>query len=265
MTSVLIENKALSPAVFLAPLAGITDLPFRNLVSGFGAGLVVSEMVASQEMVQAKPNTRARAELGFDAENTAVQIAGRDAYWMAECAKLCAENGAKIIDINMGCPAKTVTNGLSGSALMKDPDFALTLIEAVVRAVDVPVTLKTRLGWDDNLLNAPSLSKRAEDAGIQMVTIHGRTRCQFYKGQADWQAISEIKQAVSIPVIANGDIVDTLSARQALKQSGADGVMVGRGAQGRPWALAQIAHDIFGCDAPIIPIGNNLISLISSH
>jgi nifR3 family TIM-barrel protein len=265
MTSVLIENKALSPAVFLAPLAGITDLPFRNLVSSFGAGLVVSEMVASQEMVQAKPSTRARAELGFDSQNTAVQIAGRDAYWMAECAKMCADNGARIIDINMGCPAKKVTNGLSGSALMKTPDFALTLIEAVIDAVDIPVTLKTRLGWDDDLLNAPQLAKSAEDAGIQMVTIHGRTRCQFYKGQADWKAISQVKSSVSIPVIANGDIVDTTSAKLALDQSGADGVMIGRGAQGRPWALAQIAHDLFGKDAPRVPSGFNLITLISKH
>ncbi len=265
MSSILIENKALSPAVFLAPLAGITDLPFRNLVSSFGAGLVVSEMVASQEMVQARPSTRARAELGFGTQNTAVQIAGRDAYWMAECAKMCADNGAKIIDINMGCPSKTVTHGQSGSALMKTPDFALSLIEAVVKAVDVPVTLKTRLGWDDDLLNAPDIARRAQGAGVQMVTIHGRTRCQFYKGQADWAAIAAVKDTVDIPVIANGDIVDTNSARLALAQSDADGVMVGRGAQGRPWVLAQIAHDILGGDAPNIPKDKELIDLISTH
>jgi nifR3 family TIM-barrel protein len=265
MSSILIENKALTPAVFLAPLAGITDLPFRNLVSGFGAGLVVSEMIASQEMVQANPSTRARAELGFDKANTAVQIAGRDTYWMAECAKMCADMGAKIIDINMGCPSKTVTHGQSGSALMKTPDFALSLIEAVIEAVDVPVTLKTRLGWDDDLLNAPQIARSAQDAGIQMVTIHGRTRCQFYKGKSDWAAIRAVKDAVSIPVIANGDIVDTSSAKQAFRQSGADAVMVGRGAQGRPWILAQIAHDIFGVDAPAIPKGSKLIELISAH
>ncbi len=265
MTSILIDNKALTPAVFLAPLAGITDLPFRNLVSGFGAGLVVSEMIASQEMVQAKPSTRARAELGFEAQNTAVQIAGRDAYWMAECAKMCADNGAKIIDINMGCPSKTVTHGQSGSALMKTPDFALSLIEAVVDAVDVPVTLKTRLGWNDDQLNAPQIARSAQDAGIQMVTIHGRTRCQFYKGKSDWAAIQGVKDVVSIPVIANGDIIDTKSAKQALHLSGADGVMVGRGAQGQPWKLAEIAHDIYGIDAPCIPKGNDLINLISNH
>ncbi len=265
MTSILIENKALSPAVFLAPLAGITDLPFRNLVSEFGAGLVVSEMVASHEMVQAHPSARARAELGFESQNTSVQIAGRDAYWMAECAKICADNGAKIIDINMGCPAKQITNGLSGSALMKTPDFALTLIEAVVNAVDLPVTLKTRLGWDDDMLNAAYIAKQAEDAGIKMVTIHGRTRCQFYKGNADWKAIRGVKDAVSIPVIANGDIVDAQSAKRALEESGADGIMVGRGAQGQPWALAQIAHEVFGLDQPKIPTGNDLIRMITKH
>ncbi|MFK5997668.1 MAG: tRNA dihydrouridine synthase DusB [Rhodobacterales bacterium] len=265
MSSVLIENKALAPAVFLAPLAGITDLPFRNLVSGFGAGLVVSEMVASQDMVQARPSMRARAELGFGAENTAVQIAGREAYWMAECAKLCAGNGAKIIDINMGCPSKTVTHGQSGSALMKTPDFALSLIEAVVNAVDVPVTLKTRLGWDDTMLNAPQIAKSAEAAGVQMVTIHGRTRCQLYKGKSDWAAIARVKNALDIPVIANGDIVDSASAKCALEQSGADGVMVGRGAQGRPWILAEIAHDIYGYAPPKIPYGYKLIEVISTH
>lgn len=242
----LLEKLALTPPVFLAPLAGITDLPFRKLVQGFGAGLVVSEMVASQEMVQARPSARARAELGLDNARTAVQIAGRDAYWMAECARLVAGQGARIIDINMGCPAKKVTNGYSGSALMKQPDHALSLIEAVVGAVDVPVTLKMRLGWDNGSLNAADIARRAEEAGVEMVTIHGRTRCQFYKGAADWAAIAAVKDAVKIPVIANGDIVDTASARLALKQSGADGVMVGRGAQGCPWALAGIAAELSG-------------------
>ncbi len=249
----------------LAPLAGITDLPFRQLVASFGAGWVVSEMVASQEMVQAKPGVRERAELGYDQEGTAVQIAGRDAYWMAEAARMIEDNGAAFIDINMGCPAKKVTNGYSGSALLRTPDHALSLIEAVVAAVKIPVTLKTRLGWDDDSLNAADVAKRAEDAGIQLVTIHGRTRCQFYKGHADWAAIKRIKDAVGIPVIANGDIIDAASAAQALDQSQADGVMVGRGAQGRPWALAQIAAKLFGTQPPQIPQGRALIDMVSAH
>lgn len=253
------------PPVLLAPLAGITDLPFRRLVAGFGAGLVVSEMVASQEVVQAKPLARSRAELGFDQQATSVQLAGREAYWMAEAARYVEAQGAKVIDINMGCPAKKVTNGYSGSALMKDPDHALRLIEAVVGAVSVPVTLKTRLGWDDALLNAPQIAQSAENAGIAMITIHGRTRCQFYKGRADWVAIAAVKQAVRIPVIANGDITDTHSARMALAQSGADGVMVGRGAQGRPWLLAQIAADLYGTPRPDIPAGAALGDLIIAH
>ena len=246
-------------------MAGITDRPFRDLVRGFGVGLMVSEMVASQEMVQAKPGVRERAELSADVENTAVQLAGRDAYWMAEAARQVEDRGAKVIDINMGCPAKKVTNGYSGSALLKTPDHALSLIEAVVGAVSVPVTLKTRLGWDDNSLNAADVARRAQNAGVQMVTIHGRTRCQFYKGSADWGAISEVKAALDVPLLANGDIIDTATAREALKRSGAEGVMIGRGAQGKPWLLAQVAHDIWGSEAPQIPTGADLVRLVSDH
>ena len=264
MTFVL-GNQPVFPPVLLAPLAGITDVPFRNLVQSFGAGLVVSEMVASHEMVQKKPGVRERAELGFGIESTSVQIAGCDAYLMAEAARMIEANGAKIIDINMGCPAKKVTSGQSGSALMRTPDFALELVEAVVQATSLDVTLKMRLGWDDNSLNAPEIAKRAEAAGVKMITVHGRTRCQFYKGAADWQAIGRVKRAVSIPVIANGDIVDVTSARQALQQSGADGVMVGRGAQGAPWRLAQIASALYGTPAPKIPRGSDLTQVILQH
>lgn len=265
MNSFMIGNQAIDPPVLLSPMAGITDLPYRALVQSFGAGLVVSEMVASQEMVEAKASVRARAELGFGVGGTSVQIAGREAHWMSECARICEANGAGIIDINMGCPAKKVTSGYSGSALMKEPELAVSLIEAVVAAVKVPVTLKMRLGWDDDCLNAPQLAAWAQGAGVQMVTVHGRTRKQFYKGQADWRAIAQVVDAVSIPVIANGDIIDADSARTALDQSGAAGVMIGRGSYGRPWILAQVAHELYGTPAPLIPTGAALVDLMLTH
>ena len=256
---------ALQTPVFLAPMAGITDRPTRELVRSFGAGLVVSEMVASREMVCATAQARDKAEIGADVAGTAVQIAGCEAGLMAEAARIVEGNGARIIDINMGCPAKKVTNGWSGSALMRAPDHALRLVEAVVDAVRVPVTLKMRLGWDEDSLNAPQIAARAEAAGVRMITVHGRTRCQFYKGQADWAAIRAVKDAMRVPVVANGDIVDADTARAALAQSGADAVMVGRGAQGRPWALARIAAALAGTLGPDLPQGAALADLVARH
>jgi nifR3 family TIM-barrel protein len=259
----------LDPPVLLAPLAGITDLPFRRLVASFGAGLVVSEMVASGEMLTAKPSVRAKARtdlgLGDTGVRTSVQLAGREARAMGEAARLVADMGAAVIDINMGCPAKKVTGGLSGSALMRDLDHALGLIKAVVAAVDLPVTLKCRLGWDGDCLNAPELARRAEGAGVRMITVHGRTRQQFYTGRADWAAIAAVKEEVTIPVIANGDILSAADAARALALSGADGVMVGRGAQGAPWRLAGIAAALFGRPAPVVPEGPARARLILGH
>jgi nifR3 family TIM-barrel protein len=261
-TLLRVEN---SPLVMLAPMAGITDLPFRQIVQGYGVDLVVSEMVASHDMVNARPGSRERAELGLDQSATAVQLAGRDPFWIAEAARIVEGNGAQVIDINMGCPAKKVTGGQSGSALMRDLDLAVAMIRAVVDAVSVPVTLKCRLGWDDATLNAPVLARAAEAEGITRITVHGRTRCQFYKGKANWTAIAQVVEAVDIPVIANGDIVDADAAREALAQSGAAGVMVGRGVQGQPWLPAQIRANLHGLDAPVAPVGAELCALVKRH
>lgn len=220
--------------VLLAPMSGITDLPFRKLAQGLGAGLVVSEMIASKFLIHNRRKELRRIQRGGE-RPFVVQLAGREAHWMEQGARIAADNGADIIDINMGCPAKQVTRGLSGSALMRDIDHALSLIEAVVGAVDLPVTLKMRMGWDHSSLNAPELARRAEQAGIQMFTVHGRTRCQFFNDKADWNFIARVKQAVSVPVIANGDVRSMADIRKALHLSGADGVMVGRGCYGRPW------------------------------
>ncbi len=259
----------LGPPVFLAPMAGITDLPFRRAVAGFGAGLVVSEMVASTEMVTSRPSPRAsvRARAQIEGETpVSVQIAGREAAAMAETARIVAGMGARIIDINMGCPAKKVTGGLSGAALMRDLDHALGLIDAVIAAVDLPVTLKMRLGWDSDSQNAAALSARARDAGIRMLSVHGRTRAQFYTGQADWAAIRAVANLPGRPpLVANGDITDAASARAALAASGAEAVMIGRGAQGQPWKLAEIAHYLHGTPCPAIPQGARLADLIATH
>ncbi len=265
LSPIPLPGLALDPPVALAPMAGITDLPFRRLAASFGAGWVVSEMVASQEMVQARPGAREKAALGLGDARAAVQLAGREARWMAEAARMVEANGARLIDINMGCPARTVTTGWSGAALMRDPCHALRLIEAVVGAVSVPVSLKMRLGWDRAAMNAPALARRAQDAGVRLVTVHGRTRDQFYRGEADWTAIRAVAEAVTIPVIANGDIADERTAREALRLSGAAGVMVGRAAQGRPWLPGRLAAVLSGRRPPPEPEGAALIDLLSRH
>lgn len=226
--------------VFLAPMSGVTDSPFRKVAYEFGAGMVVTEMIASEQLLLERPDVLLRAE-NAGPKPFVIQLAGREAHWMGEGARMAEALGADIIDINMGCPAKQVTSGYSGSALMKDLDHALTLIEATVNAVNIPVTLKMRLGWDDNTINAPELALRAQNAGIQLVTVHGRTRCQFYKGTADWTKIADVKKAISIPLIANGDAKSISGINTMLSKSQADGIMIGRGAYGAPWFPGRAA------------------------
>lgn len=235
-----IGGVALANRVFLAPMSGVSDLPFRRRAAEAGAGMVVSEMVASAELCSRHRESLLRLS-GEGLGTHVVQLAGREAHWMGEAAKIAEGEGADIIDINMGCPAKKVTGGYSGSALMRDLNHAMTLVEATINAVNVPVTLKMRLGWDEKSINAPELARRAESAGIAMVTVHGRTRCQFYEGKADWDAIRAVRDAVKIPLVANGDVACREDAEEILRRSGADAVMVGRASYGQPWLAGAIA------------------------
>src|SRR5436190_20764164 len=232
--------------VILAPMTGVTDMPFRRIVKRYGAGLTVTEMIASQAAIRETRQSVQKMVWDPIEEPVSMQLAGCSPKEMAEAAKLNEDRGAAIIDINMGCPVKKVVNGEAGSALMRDLKLAASIIEATVKAVDVPVTLKMRMGWDHQSLNAPELARIAEDLGIRMITVHGRTRCQLYKGEADWAFVRKVKEAVSVPVIVNGDICSVADAREALRQSGADGIMIGRGAYGRPWLIGQAMADLSG-------------------
>ena len=242
--SIQIGKIKLRNRVLLAPMSGVTDEAFRMVAAHCGAGLVVSEMVASEELVRQRPDMVRRAKGSTSLSPFVIQLAGREAKWMSEGAKLAEDLGADIIDINMGCPARQVTGGLSGSALMREPEHALSLVAATVNATSKPVTLKMRLGWDHASLTAPEIARRAEELGVQLITIHGRTRCQFYTGRADWKAIRAVREAITVPLVANGDGKTAADAREMLRLSGADAVMLGRACYGRPWLPGAIAEEL---------------------
>jgi tRNA-dihydrouridine synthase B len=257
-------SRAIRNRAFLAPMAGITDRPMRRLAARYGAGLVVSEMIASAALSTGNADM-ARKLAASPGLPHMVQLAGCEAEWMARAAKIAEDAGADIIDINFGCPAKRVTNGYAGSALMRVPDLAQSLVEAVTGATSLPVTVKMRLGWDDDSLNAPDIARRAVNAGARMITVHGRTRQQFYKGEARWAPVREVVDAVDVPVVVNGDITSPARAREALDLSGAAAVMIGRGAQGRPWLVGQIAAALAGQDGPAAPVGAELTAIVVEH
>jgi tRNA-dihydrouridine synthase B len=248
MNAITIGNVTVKGRVWLAPMTGVSDLPFRRIASKLGAAYVATEMVACESFAKGRPDVVRRAAVGEGLPLMVVQLVGREAHWIARGAKLAEESGADIIDLNMGCPAKEVTGVLSGSALMRDLELAKRLLDAAVTATSRPITLKMRLGWDDCSRNAPELATIAEDAGIKAITVHGRTRQQFYNGVADWLAVADVKRAVSIPVIVNGDVTDEASAGEALRQSGADAVMIGRGAFGQPWIGGAFTSELSACD-----------------
>ncbi len=255
----------LASPVLMAPLTGISDLPFRRLVARFGAGLVFSEMIASPELLKETAKTRHQLRFDAAARPRAVQLAGTEPGVLAEAARYVADRGADLVDLNFGCPAKQVVGKAAGSALMRDEVLAGRILEAVVQAVPVPVTLKMRLGWDEASRNAPRIARIAEAAGIRMLTVHGRTRSQLFKGRADWPAVGEVKAAVGLPVVVNGDITDALTARRALELSAADGVMIGRGACGRPWLLAGIAEALEGAGEPTAPDPAGTLAIVLEH
>ncbi len=260
-----IGNYILNTPVMLAPMSGVTDMPFRRLVKSLGAGLVFSEMIASRAMIMQTRESVKKAKVSNLEDLTSIQIAGCEPLVMAEAARLIEDMGAKMVDINFGCPVKKVVNGYAGSALMRNEKLACEILEAVVKAVEIPVTLKMRMGWDSESLNAPELAAAAENIGIKMITVHGRTRCQMYRGSADWGFVKKVKDQVSIPVIVNGDINNFEDITMALKLSGADGVMIGRGVYGKPWFINQASKFLQNGNVPPEPDRKEKLKIILSH